>query len=104
MQDGVWQGERILPEGWVKFIAQPAPVNKDREYGAFFWLNAGKRFKSLPEDMYWPAGHFGQVAMIIPSRQLTVVRQGWSQMGGFDEYIEQVMQRILGALKTPQPK
>jgi len=101
MQDGVWQGERILPEGWVKFITQPAPANKARDYGAFFWLNAGKRFKSLPEDMYWPSGHFGQVAMIIPSRRLIVVRQGWSQRGGFDEYIEQVMQQILGALKPP---
>ena len=59
---------------------------------------------NLPEDMYWPSGHFGQVAMIIPSRQLIVVRQGWSQMGGFDEYMEQVMQRILAAVKTPLPK
>jgi CubicO group peptidase (beta-lactamase class C family) len=104
MQDGVWQGERILPEGWIQFITQPAPANKAREYGAFFWLNAGKKYKSLPEDMYWPMGHFGQVAMIIPSRQLIVVRQGWSQMGGFDEYFEQVMQRILASVKTPSPK
>ncbi len=99
LQDGVWRGERILPEGWVQYVTRPAPANKAKEYGAFFWLNAGKKYRSLPEDMYWPMGHYGQVAMIIPSRQMAVVRQGWSQLGGFDEYFEPVMQRILASVK-----
>jgi hypothetical protein len=51
-----------------------------------------------------PTGHFGQVAMIIPSRQLIVVRQGWSQVESFDQYIGIVMQRILAVVKTPSPK
>jgi CubicO group peptidase (beta-lactamase class C family) len=104
LQDGVWQGERILPKGWVDFITQPAPANKEKAYGGLCWLNAGKKYKSLPEDMYWPLGAYGQVAMIIPSRQLIVIRQGASQSGGFDEYFEKVMQQILAAVKTPMPK
>jgi CubicO group peptidase (beta-lactamase class C family) len=95
----VWQGERILPAGWVQFVTRPAPANKKKEYGGLFWLNAGKRYPSLPEDMYWPSGAYGQTAMIIPSRELIVIHQGASQLGGFDEYIEKVMQRILASVR-----
>ncbi len=101
LQDGVWQGERILPRGWIQQITRPAPANKNKEYGSLFWLNAGKKYKSLPEDMYWPMGHHGQVAMIIPSREIAVVRLGIAAKGGFDAYAEQVMQRVLASIKTP---
>ena len=35
MQDGVWDSNRVLPEGWVKFSTTPGPY---RGYGAGFWL------------------------------------------------------------------
>jgi CubicO group peptidase (beta-lactamase class C family) len=38
LQDGVWHGERILPEGWVDFTTQPAPADASPRYGAQFWL------------------------------------------------------------------
>ena len=39
LQDGMWQGERILPEGWSTFVSTPAPAWRRPEYGGFFWLN-----------------------------------------------------------------
>ena len=42
-QDGVWNGERILPEGFVKFVSTLAPAweaDKRPIYGRFFWLTA----------------------------------------------------------------
>ena len=38
--DGVWEGRRILPEGWVDFARTPAPAPVDEEfgYGAHWWL------------------------------------------------------------------
>ena len=39
LQDGMWQGQRILPEGWATFVSTPAPAWKRPEYGGFFWLN-----------------------------------------------------------------
>jgi len=101
LQDGLWQGERILPEGWVDYVTTPAPANADRAYGALFWLNRGKRYGSLPEDMYWPAGHHGQVVMIIPSRDMVIVRLGHSVGGGFDSYIEKVVRTILASVNPP---
>ena len=41
LQDGMWQGQRILPEGWATFVSTPAPTWKRPEYGGFFWLNRG---------------------------------------------------------------
>jgi len=46
-QDGVWNGERILPQGYVKFVGTLAPAwNADGRptYGAFFWINGDGTF------------------------------------------------------------
>jgi CubicO group peptidase (beta-lactamase class C family) len=77
-QDGVWSGERILPEGFVKFARTLAPAwQADGRpiYGGFFWLNGDGRF-ALPEDAYSMMGAGGQFVTIIPSHDLVVVRMG----------------------------
>ena len=39
LQDGMWQGQRLLPEGWAKFVSTPAPAWKTPVYGGLFWVN-----------------------------------------------------------------
>jgi len=75
LQDGVWQGERLLPEGWTKFVSTPAPAWDRPVYGGLFWLNGAGDW-SLPRDAYYMAGAGGQYTFIVPSRQLVVVRLG----------------------------
>ncbi len=79
-QDGVWQGERIFPEGWVAATVEPAPATRRGQYGLHWWLNHGKdgrrRFAQLPEDLYWADGFEGQVLAIFPSQELIVLRLG----------------------------
>lgn len=75
--DGVFNGERILPNGWVGYSTAPA-VDSKGEYGAFFWLNKSKKLPSVPEDMYMCNGHDGQRIFIIPSKELVVVVLGYS--------------------------
>jgi CubicO group peptidase (beta-lactamase class C family) len=101
--DGVWQGERILPAGWIDYITTLAPADPDQKYGALFWLNRGGQYKTLPRDMYWPAGHHGQVVLVIPSRQMVIVRLGHSAQGGFDQYIEPIVHKILAACDGAKP-
>lgn len=85
LQDGVWDGRQILPEGFVDWMREPAPTN--RYYGrGHVWLQGpradGPRGQptdagfELPQDTFWLSGHDGQTVAIIPSRDLVVVRMG----------------------------
>ncbi len=78
LQDGVWMGERILPEGYSEFVSTLAPAWKADGrpiYGAFFWINGNGQYP-IPKDAYFMAGAGGQVTIIIPSHDLVVVRLG----------------------------
>ncbi len=97
LRDGVWQGQRLLPEGWTRFVATPAPGDPSRGYGGLFWLNRGGAMPHVPEDAYWAAGYMGQTTMVIPSRDLVVVRQGPSP-GGDQPYFDELVALVLGAL------
>jgi CubicO group peptidase (beta-lactamase class C family) len=102
LNDGVWNGERILPEGWVKYTSTPATSAEIGEYGAQWWLNAGARndidnrkYPKIPADAYWADGFEEQYAMVIPSEKLVVVRLGVSHHG-FD--FEKLVSEIITAL------
>jgi CubicO group peptidase (beta-lactamase class C family) len=85
MNDGVFNGERILPEGWVKYSTTPASDSKGA-YGSFFWLNRGKEYSAAPEDMFMCVGHDGQLICMVPSKEIVVVVLGYSPLskGGMD--------------------
>lgn len=78
LQDGIWDGQRILPHGFTRFVSTLAPawVADGRPiYGGFFWIN-GDGAIPVPKDTYYMAGAGGQYTMIIPSHDLVVVRLG----------------------------
>ncbi|MGH7465942.1 MAG: serine hydrolase domain-containing protein, partial [Longimicrobiales bacterium] len=78
LQDGVWNRERILPEGYVTFVSTLAPAwkaDKRPVYGGFFWINGEGTFP-VPREAYYMAGAGGQTTLIIPSHDLVVVRLG----------------------------
>ena len=86
LNDGVWNGERLLPEGWSKFVATPAPAQPERNtgYGAFFWLYGPAQ--GLPEGTYAMNGNRGQYVFIVPSTKVVIVRRGFdSAQARFDE-------------------
>ncbi len=76
LDDGVWRGQRILPEGWMTYMTTPSgpqPANGPG-YGATMWLFGPKQ--GLPEGSYAAQGNRGQYIMVIPSQRLIVVRRG----------------------------
>jgi CubicO group peptidase (beta-lactamase class C family) len=78
LQDGVWNGERILPDGYVKFVSTLAPAweaDKRPIYGGFFWINGDGEYP-VPKEAFYMSGAGGQTALIIPSYDLVVVRLG----------------------------
>jgi CubicO group peptidase (beta-lactamase class C family) len=104
LQDGVWQGERILPRGWVKYSTTPTPQAPRGEYGALFWLNAGspsdpevRRWPSAPRDAFAALGFQEQKVIIIPSKKLVLVRLGATtdrKSWNSDEFIANVLAAI----------
>ena len=83
LQDGIWEGEHLLPSGWVSYSTTPSPSAPLGQYGAHFWTNGGgttvsnaKPLKSLPADTFYAAGYEGQYVVVIPSHKLVVVRLG----------------------------
>lgn len=75
LQDGVWQGQRLLPEGWAKFVSTLAPAWKRPVYGGLFWVN-GDGAWNIPKTAYSANGAGGQRMFVIPSHDLVVVRMG----------------------------
>ncbi|HEX8062759.1 MAG TPA: serine hydrolase [Allosphingosinicella sp.] len=79
--DGVWNGERILPPGWGAYVSRrgPAQPSMGYGYGATFWTFPASA--GLPADAYIAQGNRGQYLAIIPSRRTIVVRRGYDGPG-----------------------
>lgn len=69
LRDGLWDGERILPAGWVDYSRTPSPQSAGL-YGAHFWTIPG----SL--GLFCCHGMGGQRVLISPKLDLVVVRLG----------------------------
>jgi CubicO group peptidase (beta-lactamase class C family) len=85
LQEGVWEGRRLLPEGWVRFSTTPTPQSPGGLYGAHWWLGLKPELGGgtpaaarIPRDAFFAVGHEGQVLTVIPSRRLVIVRLGLS--------------------------
>ena len=75
LRDGVWNGQRLLPEGYAKFVSTPAPAWRRPEYGGQFWVNGVGQW-NLPRETYFMSGAGGQHTFIVPSHDLVIVRMG----------------------------
>jgi hypothetical protein len=83
LHKGNWNGEQLLDENWVKFVATPTNTSNGR-YGAHFWLNAGGYFPDAPRDMFYCSGYQGQMVAVFPSHDLVIVRMGLKEDPEFD--------------------
>jgi len=86
LQGGVWRGKRVLPDGWVKYMATVTPQSTRKDFGAHLWVKVPPPFDSTanprpqaPSDAFHAVGHEGQFVSVIPSRGLVVVRLGLSR-------------------------
>jgi CubicO group peptidase (beta-lactamase class C family) len=97
LQDGMFNGERVLPEGWVNYTTTAA-AQSEGAYGSLFWLNRNNYYPSLPQDMYSANGHEGQRLFIIPSKDLVVVVLGYSpkpdRLMNFETLLGDIIQAI----------
>lgn len=107
LQDGVWNGQRLLPEGWVRYLTRATPLSPHEEFGAHLWVKVPEPFndtgpdaRALPADAFHAVGHEGQFVSVVPSRQLVVVRLGLSRPESAWNH-ERFLARVLDAVPAP---
>jgi len=85
LNQGQWNGKRLLPLDWDKDVAKafgPQPEGP-MGYGLSFWLL--NHSPGVPEDTFAAIGNRGQYVVIVPSRQVVIVRRAEDPAGsGFD--------------------
>jgi CubicO group peptidase (beta-lactamase class C family) len=104
LNDGVWNGERILPEGWVKYSTTPGAAATDGQYGAQIWLNRGNakgdstsfRYGPIPKDAAVFEGFEDNMVVIVPSKELVVVRLGVTHNANF--HLDELVNGVIEAL------
>jgi CubicO group peptidase (beta-lactamase class C family) len=108
LQDGVWNGERLLPERWVGYSLRPAAAAPQGQYGAQVWLNRGaaddpadRPYPDLPTDLYHLSGFEGQNVVVVPTADLVVVRMGLTSTG--PRVVWPLVRQVLDALEAPAP-
>ena len=100
LQNGMWKGERLLSESWIKFVRTPAPSTApNNQYGGHFWLVPANR-TDIPNDAYSTNGNRGQFTVIVPSHNLVIVRRGLDYgRQGFSQW--DLTREVLKAIKVP---
>ncbi|RNL64320.1 class C beta-lactamase-related serine hydrolase [Nocardioides marmoriginsengisoli] len=84
LQDGVWNGARLLPTGWMAETTKAVVVPKSEEegYASGWWANQqadGSLVEpTLPADTYFAEGHDGQWLVVVPSHRLVIARLGFT--------------------------
>ena len=98
--NGLWNGQQVLPVNWVKESVQASGADKQKHYGYQFWLNgynendSTKRwYPDVPADMFFCDGYGGQDVYIIPSEKLVVVRLGLHTVDE-NKFLKEVIQSI----------
>ncbi len=102
LQRGAWQSEQLLNPSFVEFVQTPAAAawRHDPYYGGFFATNATRVIPTLPKDAYWMSGGGRQRVVIVPSKELVIVRMGHMSglLFGLDETLQEVYRQIVSSV------
>lgn len=102
LNDGIWEGTRLLPEGWVNYCTTVAPAMRttplspkeraEGAYGAQWWLNRAvpewnipRAFPDAPEDLFYASGHWGQQIFVFPSLDMVIAITADNRDESFDD-------------------
>ena len=84
LRDGLWEGKRLLPEGWVDHARTPQADVDDEGwgYGAHWWV-----LPDRDDGLFFASGHQGQYLVVVPALDLVVVRSGLSEAAHRDAIV-----------------
>ncbi|MDQ0313883.1 serine hydrolase domain-containing protein [Amorphus orientalis] len=99
LEKGLWEGEQVLPVGWVDTMVEPVEQSGGRMGKGQIWLQSGLSGDTIPPDTLWMRGHDGQTVAIVPSQDLVVVRLGMTNPQGLYDR-NALLADVIGALPT----
>jgi CubicO group peptidase (beta-lactamase class C family) len=115
LRGGRWDDKQIVPREWVDFARTPTPATNIDTYGAGWWITPekgpGSPLRSLlvggPTDAFSAQGRDGQVILIVPSKDLVIVRLGqfaggrgaWDALG---DWLGEIVRKFPDAPRTPR--
>jgi CubicO group peptidase (beta-lactamase class C family) len=105
LNDGCWDGERLLPDGWVKSSSTMSQTfmtgaanTETQPNGWMWWTNQVppnlmppdggvpmKPWPDVPDDAYSAIGHWGQYVVVVPSLDVVIVRTADDRNQDVDE-------------------
>jgi len=91
-QNGVWDGEQILPENWMKQSLEPTPTLD--KYGFLWWLNTGRDANpKLSSTAFSALGAGGNCLWISPEDDIVAVIR-WLNPANMQEFLEALASAI----------
>lgn len=87
LNNGVWNGERLIAANWRAYVSDPngpQPEGTNWGYGAGWWTfrrPEGNAFEGIPDDAFAARGNRGQYVVVVPSRNVVIVRRGEDMVG-----------------------
>ena len=92
LNNGKWNGERLFTDDWIEYTKTPAQYSNGI-YGAHFWLNADRAaYPDAPDDLFSANGFQGQRVFIVPSKNIVIVRMGYSEDFDFNGFLRDVLE------------
>ncbi|MDQ3075256.1 MAG: beta-lactamase family protein [Pseudomonadota bacterium] len=99
LNDGMWNGDRVLPAAWTNYVHRHGAAQPERGfgYGATWWTFPAAA--KLPQDAIVAQGNRGQFLVVIPSREIVVVRRGFDGGSAAQLDITAFTRDVLAALE-----
>jgi len=89
LNNGKWEDEQIISEGWIKKATTPSVPNVN--YGYMWWLNqeGGRHWDGVPEHVFYAAG-FGGNFIVVDQKSGLVIVTRWLEPSKMGEFVKQV--------------
>ncbi|WP_339650948.1 serine hydrolase [uncultured Salegentibacter sp.] len=89
MNNGNWNGEKLISEDLIEEAIQPSATNSN--YGYIWWLNADgpRQWKNIDKDIFYAAG-FGGNFIIVDRKENLVIVTRWLEPSKIEEFVQKI--------------
>ena len=98
LQNGVWQGKRIVPEEWIADATKAASDNSNTQTNPDWTVGYGYQFWRCRHNAYRGDGAFGQFCIVMPEQDAVLAMIGGVQ--NMQVVLDKVWEHLLPAMQS----